>query len=100
MPRKPFISAFILFLSLLIFNDEFFKQSDEGVHNRGEHAKDKYRAHNEVELKHLPTVDNQIANPRFGDDILAHNRANPRHTHVDFEHRDKIGQGGGNDEFG
>ncbi len=83
-----------------VFDDQSFQKGDEGVHDRGENAQDKHGAHDEIELKHLPAVDDQIADARFGYDIFAHNRSDPRHADVDFQHGNEIRKGGGDNELG
>lgn len=55
----------LCFSVFCIFHEYFFKQHDEKVHTRRQHAQKKGRAHNEVELKHLPAVDDQITEPRL-----------------------------------
>ena len=76
---------------LSIFNNQAFKQRHGCIHKGGKDAKDKYRAHYQIQLKHLPAVDDQVSNARFGNDVFTHNRPYPRHTDVDFQHRDEIG---------
>ena len=72
------------FCLLLIFYDQFFEQCDRGIHGGGEYTKDKYRAHDKVELKHLTAVHNQIPDTGFGNDVFPHNRPDPSHADVDL----------------
>lgn len=89
-----------LFLSVFaIFHEKFLQQGDEKVHHRRKKGKDYRRRHQKVELEHLPAVHDEVSEPRARDDVFAHNRANPRHADVDFEHGDEGRERGRNDKF-
>ncbi len=96
----PVLGAFGLFLSAFgIFHDYFFQKHHKEIHSCGEQAENASRAHDEVELENLPAVNDKISEPRFGNDVFAHNRTDPCHADVNFQHRDKGIKRGGNDEF-
>lgn len=86
--------------SVSVFNNQPFQKSDGSVHNRRENAKDKYRAHDEVEFENLPAVDDKITDTCFGYNVFSHNRADPRHADVDFQHGNEIRERGRDYEFG
>lgn len=86
----------LCFSAVCILNEELFKKHHEKVHSRRKDTKDHRRAHNEVELKHLPAVHNEVTEPRLRNDVFAHDRADPRHADVDFQHGDKGIDRGGN----
>jgi uncharacterized membrane protein YkvI len=71
------------------FYEYLFQKRNQKIHQRRKQAEDASRAHNKVEFKHLPAVNDQIAQPRFGNDVFAHDRADPSHTDVHFQHRNK-----------
>ena len=89
----------LLFSVLCVFHEYFFEKHHKEVHPGGEQTQDQRRAHHKVELKHLPAVHDEVPEPRFGDDILAHDGADPRHADRHFEHGDEGGKGGGDHEF-
>ena len=61
----PFIGgAGILFSALCILYDQLLEKGHKGVHARGEHAENAGRAHHEVELEHLPAVDDEVPEAR------------------------------------
>lgn len=72
-----------------IFHDYLFEKYHEKIHSRRQHAQDRRRAHDEIELEDLPAVHDKVAESRFGDDVLSHNGTDPRHSHVDFQHGNK-----------
>ena len=72
-----------------IFYEHLFKKHHQKVHTGGKHAEDKGRAHHKVKFKHLPAVNNQISEPRARNDVLAHDRADPCHADVHFQHGNK-----------
>ena len=57
---------------------KLFNKRNAEIHKCGKHAKNKRRRHNEIELEHLPAVDDKIAEPRRRNKIFAHNNADPR----------------------
>lgn len=62
----PILGIFGLFFSAFcVFHEYLFEQYNEEIHPRRQKAKQKRRAHHEVELKHLPAVDDQIPKPRL-----------------------------------
>jgi uncharacterized membrane protein YkvI len=81
--------AGILLSVLCIFNEYFFKQYYEKIHFRRKQTQNARCGHHEIELKHLPAVHDQITESRARNDVFAHNRTDPRHTHVYFQHRNK-----------
>ena len=83
-----------------VFDDEFFRQHDEEIHACRQNAQDKSRRHDEVEFEDLPAVYDEITEPRFRDDVFAHDRADPCHADAYFQHSDKVGQRGGDHELG
>ena len=86
----PVLGFFGLTLSVLcVFHDYLFKQHHKKVHSRRKQAQKEGGAHHEVELEHLPAVHDEVAQPRAGNDILAHDRADPRHAHVHLQHRNE-----------
>ena len=86
----PVLGFFGLTLSVLcVFHDYFFKQHHQKVHSRRKQAQKEGGAHHKVELKHLPAVYDEVTESRAGDDVLAHDGANPRHDHVHLEHRNE-----------
>ncbi len=89
----------LIFSAVCILNEELFKKHHKKIHSRRKHAKDHRRAHDKIELKHLPAVHNKIAESRFGYNVFAHDRADPCHADVDFQHGDKRGERRGNDEL-
>ncbi len=61
----PFIGGTgILFSALCVLYEELFEKRDKGVHARGKHAENAGRAHHEVELEHLPAIDDEIPEAR------------------------------------
>ena len=96
----PAVGVFgILFSVLCVFDEYFFKKYHKGVHTRGKQAQKEGGAHHEVELEHLPAVDDEIAESRARDDVFAHDGADPRHADADFEHGDQRRIGGRQNEF-
>ena len=79
----------IVLSAFCIFYEHLFKKHHQEIHSCGKHAEDKSRTHNEVELKHLPAVNNQVSKARLRNDIFAHNRTDPRHAYVHFQHGNK-----------
>ncbi len=64
--------------SLLSFGVDFpFRKRNERVHTRGENAKNESGGVNEVESENLPSVNDEIADARFGNKVFSHNRADP-----------------------
>ncbi len=76
----------LLLSAVCILNDYLFEKHDEKVHTRGKHAKNKGRAHHKVKLKHLPAVNDKVSETRLRNDVLAHDRPDPSHADVDFQH--------------
>lgn len=72
-----------------IFNEYFFQKYHQKVHTRSKQTKNKRCAHHKVKFKHLPAIDDKIPESRLRNDIFAHNRTDPRHSHVHFQHGDK-----------
>ena len=96
----PVLGVFGMTVSALcILNEYFFEKHHEKIHSRGKQTENAGRAHYEVELKHLPAVYYEITEPGAGNDVFAHNRTDPSHSHVDFQHGNKRGAGGGNDKL-
>ena len=75
-----------VFSAFCVFEEYFFKKYHERIHSRRQKAKNKRCAHDKIQLEHLASVDDQIAESGAGDDVFSHDRTNPRHSHVDFEH--------------
>ena len=88
-----------LLSAFCIFYEYFFEKHHEKIHSRGEDAQDTGRAHDEIEFKHLPAVDNEVSETRSGNDVFSHDRTDPRHSDIDFQHRDKRGACGRDHEF-
>ena len=96
----PAVGAFgAAFSAFCIFHEYFFKKYHEKVHSRRQHAEDKGRAHHKVKFKHLPAVDDEVSQPRARNNVFAHDRADPRHSDVDFQHGNDGGIGRGQNEF-
>lgn len=55
----------LFFSAFCIFHEYLFEQNDEKIHRRRQSAQQKRRAHHQIELKHLPAVDDKIAKPRL-----------------------------------
>lgn len=91
--------AGVLFSAFCVFDEYFLQKNDKKIHTRGKHAEDKRRAHHKIEFKHLTAVDDKVSESRTRDDIFAHDGSDPRHSHVDFQHGDDGGIGGGQNEF-
>ena len=88
----PLIGCGGIFLSCVCFlYDQLLEKNHEEVHSRRKQTKNKRRGHHKVKLKHLPAVDDKVSEPRLGNDILAHNRADPRHTYAHLQHGYKGG---------
>lgn len=81
----------LIFSALCVLDEYLFQKDHKKIHSRGEQAQNDGRAHHEVEFEHLPAVHDEIAEPRPRNDILSHDRADPRHSHVDFEHGNEGG---------
>lgn len=91
----PALGALGIALSVFcIFHQYLFKQHHKKVHSGGKQTEDAGGGHHKVELKHLPAVNDKIAEPRLGDDVFAHDRADPRHAHAHFQHGNKRGKRG------
>lgn len=91
--------AGIPFSALCALNEYLFQKYHKEVHSRGKQAKNAGRAHHEVEFEHLPAIHDEIAKPCAGDDILSHDRSDPRHADVHFQHGDERGKRGGDHKF-
>lgn len=89
----------LCFSAVCILNNELFQKHDKKVHSRRKHAENHRRAHHKVELKYLPAVHDEVAEPRLRNDVLAHDGADPRHADVYFQHGDKGGERGRNDKL-
>ena len=87
------------FSAFCIFEEYFFKKYHERIHSRRKKAKDKRCTHDKIELEHLPAVDDEISEPRARDNVFSHDRADPRHAHVDLQHGNNGGVGRGQNEF-
>lgn len=85
--------------AVCILNEELFKKNHEKVHPRRKHAKYYGRAHDEIELEHLPAVHDKVSQSRLRNDVFAHDRSDPGHADVDFQHGDKGCERRGNDKF-
>lgn len=72
-----FLVCFIWLLHASKTTEELFEHSNGKIHKRSEDAQHDRRGHHEVKLKHLPAVNNQIAESCSGNEIFAHNRAYP-----------------------
>ena len=89
----PLIGGGGIFLSVVCFlYDQLFKEYHKEVHSRRQKAKNARRAHHKIKLKHLSAIDDKVSETRFGDDILSHDRADPRHTHAHLQHGYKGGE--------
>jgi uncharacterized membrane protein YkvI len=75
-----------------IFHEYLFKKYDKKIHSGGKNAKNKNCSHHKIQFKHLTAVNEQISKSCAGNDVLAHDRADPRHADVDFQHRNKRGK--------
>ena len=84
VPFKGTAFRMYFFELFSVFDNQPLQKRNGGIHNGSEDAKDEYGAHNEVELEHLPTVNDEVADACFRYDIFAHNRSNPCHANVDF----------------
>ncbi len=74
----------ITFSAVCIFYEYLFEKHDQKVHCRGKHAKNDGRAHDEVKLKHLTAVHDEIPKSGARNEVFAHDRADPRHAHRNF----------------
>jgi uncharacterized membrane protein YkvI len=74
----------ILFLSVVIFHDDLFEKGYHKIHDARQKAENDRRRHDQIKLKHLPARDDKVSEPRLGDDVFPHDRADPRHAHVDL----------------
>lgn len=96
----PVLGLFgLLFSAFAVFHEQFFKEYDKEVHSRRQKAENTGCAHHEVELKGLPAVYNEVAEPRPRNDVFAHDRTDPRHADVHFEHGNEGGKRGRNNEL-
>ena len=89
----------LIFSAVCILNKELFEKHHKKVHSRRKNAKDQGRAHHKVELKHLPSVDDQVSQARPRDEILSHDGADPSHSDGDLQHCNEGGERRGNDEL-
>lgn len=80
-----------------IFYEYLFQKYHKKVHSRRKHAKNKDGHHHKVELEYLPAVNEKVAESRPRNNVFAHNRADPRHADVHFQHRNKRGKRRRND---
>lgn len=62
----------IVFSLFCIFYEYFFKQYDKKIHSGGKQAQYHRCGHYKIEAKHLPTVDDKIAEPGARNDIFSH----------------------------
>lgn len=85
----------IVFSLFCLLHEYFFKKHDKKVHSCGKQTENQRRRHDKIEAEHLPAVHDQVAEPRTGHDVFAHNRADPAHSHRHFQHRNKGGERGG-----
>lgn len=62
-------AAFLLFIAVrergLFFDEDLFRQRDDRVHSRRKHAQDEGRGHHQIQPHHLPSVHDQVSQPRF-----------------------------------
>lgn len=79
----------LVFSTFCVLNDQLFQKHHKKVHTRGKYAENTSCGHHEIEFKHLPAVNDKVSEPRARHNIFSHNRADPRHAHVDFEHGDE-----------
>ena len=78
--------------SARVFDNDLFCEHDEKIHGGGEYAQNEGRCHDEIELEDLPAIYNELAEPGFGNDVLSHDGADPRHADADLQHADKFGK--------
>ncbi len=96
----PILGGIGLCLSAVcILNEELFEKHYKKIHSRRKHAKDHRRAHHKIEFEHLPAVYDQVTETRFRNDVFAHDRADPRHADIDFQHGNKGGKRRGDHKF-
>lgn len=96
----PFLGGVgLCFSAVCVLNEELFKKHHEKVHSRRKCAKNHGCAHHEIELKHLPAIDDKVSDSRLRHDVFAHNGADPRHADIDFQHGNKGRERRGNDKF-
>lgn len=74
------------FSVICVLYEYFFKKHDQEVHCRRKDTKNHSRAHHKIELKHLPTVHDEVSESRARDEVFAHDRADPSHSDRDFQH--------------
>ena len=78
--------------------NELFGKRRKPVHTTGKHAESDRRRHYEIGAEYLTAVNDKVAQPCARHEILAHDRAYPRQSYVDFNNRHKGRQSGG--EYG
>lgn len=89
-----YLTRAALFLSPL---EHFFRERRKRVHSAGKNAQRDRSSHDEVGLKHLPAVNDEISESRAGYKVFAHDRADPRQSDVDLRYGKESGKRGGQD---
>lgn len=86
--------AGLSFSALCILYEYLFQKRDKKIHDSRQKTQDTSRPQDEIKFKHLPAVNDQIAEPRPRNNVFAHDRADPAHAHSHFQHGNKRGKRG------
>ena len=74
----------LTFSAICVLYEYLFEKHDQKVHRRGKNAQNDGRTHDKVKLEHLTAVHDKVSQPRARNEVLAHDRADPRHAHRDL----------------